>query len=68
MMGLLKKERYLTAGWHRENKNKLPNYLNYILLDTHANVTESGVISLNYEFSNTEDCFKEEDAADAENL
>ena len=55
MMGLLKKERYLTAGWHRENKNKLPNYLNYILLDTHANGTETGVISLNYEFSNTED-------------
>ena len=68
MMGLLKKERYLTAGWHRENKNKLPNYLNYILLDTHANGIETGVISLNYEFSNTEDCFKEEDAADAENL
>ena len=67
MMGLLQKERYLMAAWKKGNQ-ELPNHLNNILLDTHAVGSGEGVITLNYEFTNTDKCFKEQEAADTDNL
>ncbi len=67
MMGLYKKERYLTSLWDKE-KNNLPSHLNGISLNTHASTTDEGVVSLNYEFINTDKCYEEEDAADTDNL
>ena len=67
MMGLYQKERYLTSIWNKE-KDNLPNHLNYIALDTHARTTGEGVVTLNYEFINTDKCYEEQDAADTDNL
>ena len=67
MMGLYQKERSLTSVWSTE-KDNLPTHLNYILLDTHARTTDEGVVTLNYEFINTDKCYEEQDAADTDNL
>ena len=67
MMGLYQKERSLTSIWNKE-KDNLPSHLNYIVLDTHASTTYEGVVSLNYEFINTDKCYREQDAADTDNL
>ena len=67
MMGLYQKERYLTSIWNKE-KDNLPIHLNYIALDTHARTTGEGVVTLNYEFINTDKCYEEQDAADTDNL
>ena len=67
MMGLYQKERSLTSIWNKE-KDNLPSHLNYIVLDTHASTTYEGVVSLNYEFINTDKCYAEQDAADTDNL
>ena len=67
MMGLYQKERSLTSIWSKE-KDNLPTHLNYIVLDTHASTADEGVVSLNYEFTNTDKCYEEQDAADTDNL
>lgn len=55
MMGLLKKERVLSAYWFDEDL-KLPDNLAAITLEASAAGTESGEIHISYEFKNASDC------------
>ena len=56
-MGLLKKERYLTAFWSKKNGSNLPqNNIKNISVNTIATSSEKGYISLNYEFLNINEC------------
>ena len=67
MMGLLEKERNL-ATFYKKDDNNLPSYMNGIVLRAFARNSGEGVINLNYEFSNVDQCFEEEDAANTDNL
>ena len=67
MMGLLEKERNLATIYNKDDNN-LPSYMNGIVLRAFARNSGEGVINLNYEFSNVDQCFEEEDAANTDNL
>ena len=67
MMGLLEKERNLATIYIKDDNN-LPSYMNGIVLRAFARNSGEGVINLNYEFSNVDQCFEEEDAANTDNL
>lgn len=55
MMALWKKERSLAAFWIGQEV-KLPDNLSSIKVQAHAFGTESGMISISYEFKNFDDC------------
>lgn len=56
MMGLLKKERYLLAGWNEKSHAKLPANLTQVGLMANATRSDKGYISLEYYFSNKDAC------------
>jgi hypothetical protein len=58
MMGLLKKDRYLSQGWHSSASNSLKNKINAILLSANALTTEKGYLGVRYEFNNFDQCSK----------
>ena len=68
MMGLLEKERTLATLYNEDNSNNLPSYMDGIVLRAFARSSSEGVINLNYEFSNSDQCFEEEDAVNTDNL
>lgn len=55
MMALRKKERTLVAFW-TEKEVQLPDNLSAIKIEAYANGTESGMISIGYEFKNSDEC------------
>ena len=69
MMGLLKKERYLTAFWSKKNGSNLPqNNIKNISVNTIATSSEKGYISLNYEFLNINECASENEESLTDNI
>ena len=56
MMGLLKTERTLTAMWLPKEGSVMKESISGIVLDTMALSNTSGRVSLNYLFSNSEEC------------
>ena len=56
MMGLLKKDRTLTAFWSKPENNNLPDALQSIMLDTVALSGSKGYLQLAYEFDNVDAC------------
>ncbi len=67
-MGLLKKERYLAYMWNKEFGSNLPSYINYLSVQAKATRSDQGYIIVIYEFSNTDQCFKEQDELQTQNL
>ena len=68
MTGLTKKERYLAAIWDAKEESKLPSNLKNVSLNAAGLNTEKGVIILEYNFSNIDQCKKEHEAIDADAL
>jgi len=69
MMGLLKKERYLTAFWNKEIGSNLPqNNIKNISVNTIATSSEEGYISLNYEFLNINEYASENEESSTDNI
>lgn len=58
MMGLLKKERSLSAFWITSDNNNLADSLKVIFLLSHALSDSKGYISLGYDFDNTDACME----------
>ncbi|PKH31444.1 hypothetical protein [Shewanella sp. ALD9] len=56
MMAMLKKERFLMAVWEKEKGSKLDGNLAQVALVASAAGRDKGYISLEYSFSNKEDC------------
>lgn len=56
MMGLLKKDRTLTAFWRKSEKNNLPDSLHTIMIETIALSGSKGYMRLAYEFDNIDAC------------
>lgn len=56
MMGLLKKERYLSAYWSREHGSSLPPEIASVALEANATSPSQSYLTLNYEFSNFDSC------------
>lgn len=56
MMGLLKKERILSAFWLPPENSNLPDSLTTIYVQTVALSRSHGFIELNYEFDNVSEC------------
>ena len=67
-MGLLKKERYLQNTWNKEYGSNLPSYINFLSVRAIATRSDEGSIIVSYEFSNTDECFKEQDELETQNL
>jgi len=57
MMALRKDERVLVSFWHSSDTQKLPDNVASIQLEAKALNTNSGWISLQYEFLSASDCF-----------
>ena len=68
MMGLLKKERYLVNFWTKEQGSNLPSHINILSVKAKALRNDEGYIVVVYEFSNTNECFKERDKLETQNL
>ena len=68
MMGLLKKERYLQNVWSKKYGSNLPNYINFLSVKAMATSSDEGSIIVSYEFSNNDECFKEQDELQTQNL
>lgn len=56
MMGLLKKERTLTAFWSKPENDNLPDSIHSIIVETLALSGSKGYIKLGYEFDNLDAC------------
>ena len=68
-MGLLKKERVLLAEWNYSYGSKLPqNDINNIVLRAGASDVSTGLIAIQYRFSNYSDCNKELENAQSDSL
>lgn len=59
MMGLYKKERYLTAGWGAAKLGPLKNHISEIGLEARAQNGSQGYVYLQYDFDNTSACSEE---------
>ncbi|MBT5935706.1 hypothetical protein [Sulfurimonas sp.] len=59
MMGLLKQDRYLIANWNKKEGSKLKDNLSSVGLGVSALSQEKGYISIDYTYSNSEECEKE---------
>lgn len=63
VMGMLKKDRTLMTAWQQKTaKNpkgvELPNNIMTIVIESEATQTDTGYISVRYEFSNLNECFE----------
>jgi hypothetical protein len=67
MMGLYKKERYLTSFWTAP-QNKLPNSIAAIKVEAIALGSSKGYVSFGYEFDNFDQCLSEKKAKSNANL
>ena len=56
MMGMIKKERTLSAGWSKPKKSNLPHSLESILVQVAALSSNKGYIRISYEFDNIDAC------------
>ena len=69
MMGLLKKERHLTAFWSKKEGSNLPqNNIKNIGVTTSATSSEKGYVYLNYEFLNINECMSEYQESSTDNI
>ena len=69
MMGLLKKERYLTAFWSKKNGSNLPqNNIKNITVNASATSNDEGYIYIAYEFLNIKECMSEYKESQTENI
>jgi hypothetical protein len=68
MMGLASKERTLAAFWDREEKSSLPDDIAVIFLSAVASGSDSGFITLEYNFDNSKACEQELAAAEDDAL
>ena len=68
-MGLLKKERVLRTEWNSRYGSKLPqNDINNIVLRAGATDVSTGLIAIQYRFSNYSDCNKELESVQSDSL
>lgn len=63
MMGLTKKERFLSATWKGTKEKSMKNNINLIAIEARANNSEEGYVYLQYSFTNNDVCLKEIEAA-----
>lgn len=68
MMSLLKKDRYLTAFWDRQENSNLPPDLQSVRIEAVAPTATHSLIYVSYEYTNFEVCDKERDASNSGNL
>ena len=69
MMGLLKKERYLTAFWSEKSGSNLPqNNIKIISVNASAISNDEGNIYLGYEFLNIKECMSEYKESSTDNI
>ncbi|WP_434460744.1 hypothetical protein ACMV5L_17095 [Serratia plymuthica] len=68
MMGLNKKERFLSATWKGTKETPLKNNINIISIESRANSSEQGYVYLQYSFSNDDVCQAEIEGAKKSSL
>ncbi|MDP9706456.1 UNVERIFIED_ORG: TolA-binding protein [Rahnella aquatilis] len=68
MMGLAKKERFLSAVWKDSKEEHLKNNINTIFIETRANTSAQGYTYLQYSFNNIDVCREEIEGAKKSSL
>nr|WP_235501689.1 hypothetical protein [Trabulsiella odontotermitis] len=68
MMGLNKKERFLSAEWKGSSETPLKNNISSISIEARANDAAHGYIFLQYSFTNIDICKEEVEGAKKSSL
>ena len=66
--GTPQKRKIFTKCLSKKYGSNLPNYIDFLSVKAMATNSDEGSIIVSYEFSNTDECFKEQDELQTQNL